>query len=294
MFKFGVSISLDGNRDSHDKIRFTLARKSIDSLKQQTAREGTWDVILENIDKLISIGIKPYILCTITRDNYSTLRELVELCVSKNIGFRLSPVRDKTSHAISGLQDAILEELKSIYSWLGESLPVSMPLERFARFSEWNLTVRKQIVCGSCRSTMSVDHLGNVASCQMRMDKPFGNLKNISVKAIFDNIKTSDFNSYIVSPHTKTGECISCFWRYTCAGGCPEHTRNALGTLNSPSPWCDLYMNLLPVYVRAVANQIKRAIATRVSIPAENRDCSDVAYALIANRSDVCSDVSRC
>ncbi|WP_293372179.1 radical SAM protein [Nevskia sp.] len=278
-FKFGVSISLDGNKESHDKIRYIASKRYSDTLPaKRVVREGTWDDVLINIDKLLDIGIKPYILCTVTKDNYTSLRELIELCISKKIGFRLSPIRDKTSHTVVGLQDSILEELKSIYTWIGDTLPVSMPLERFARFAEWNLTVRKQIVCGSCRSTMSVDHLGNVASCQMRMDKPFGNLKSASVKDIFDKIKASEFNTFIVSPENKTRECASCYWRYTCAGGCPEHTRNALGTINSPSPWCDLYMNLLPVYVRAIANQIKRAIEENATSSESRSDAECVEH----------------
>jgi uncharacterized protein len=258
--KFGVSISIDGSEECHNEMRFTLPRSRIDSHLKKTIKEGSWKIISANIDKLLSQGTKPYILCTITEKNYNHLFRLVEYCISKKIGFRLSPVRDRNSYLKPNLKDEILNELIKIYEWVGNNLPSSMPIERFARFAEWNLSVQKQSVCGTCKSTMSIDHEGKVASCQMRMDKPFGNINTESLTSIFDKIKESEDNKYLAYPDTKSEDCSICYWKYTCAGGCPEHTRIALGTPNSPSPWCNLYQDLLPYYIRAVATQIKRAI----------------------------------
>lgn len=259
-YKFGVSISIDGDQERHDEIRFTIPQSRLNGNSQShTRKEGSWNTISKNIDRLLSLGIRPYILCTVTKKNYKYLMNLVKFCVDKKIGFRLSPVRDKNSHLIPNLENDMLKELIKIYEWLGENLPISMPLERFARFAEWNLLVKKQIVCGTCKSTMSIDQKGDVASCQMRMNKPFGNVKNQSLSEITATIKADDSNKYIVSPDKKTKDCVTCFWRFTCAGGCPEHTRNAIGTTNSPSPWCHLYQELLPHYIKAIALQYKRA-----------------------------------
>ncbi|MHB8871896.1 MAG: radical SAM protein, partial [Candidatus Doudnabacteria bacterium] len=261
-YHFGVSISLDGDKENHDQIRFTVNRQKTDSsiVHKESVKSGTWDSIDKNINALLSRGIKPYVLCTVTEKNYLSIFNLVKFCVNKEIGFRLSPVRNKLPKIDIELQESILFQLKIIYEWLGKNLPPTMPLERFARFAEWNLRVRKQIVCGTCKSMMSLDQDGNVASCQMRIDKPFGNIKDDSLTSIFNRIKNSDFNSYLVFPNMKTESCNTCYWRYECAGGCPEHTRNALGKINAPSPWCYLYMNLFPTYIRAVALQIKRGI----------------------------------
>ncbi|TAF63561.1 MAG: radical SAM protein [Cytophagales bacterium] len=257
-YKFGVSISIDGDKNRHDEIRFTIPKSRVLE-NDEKYKKGTWDVISDNIDKLLSLGIKPYILCTVTQKNYKYLMNLVEFCVSKKIGFRLSPVRDNKTHLLPNLQEDMLQQLIRIYDWLGDNLPITMPLERFARFAEWNLLVKKQIVCGTCKSMMSIDQNGNVGSCQMRMDKVFGNVNNQTLSEIVNAIQSDESNKYIVNPNEKTQDCVTCFWRYTCAGGCPEHTRNAIGTTNSPSPWCHLYQELLPYYIRSIAKQYKRA-----------------------------------
>ena len=259
-FKFGVSISVDGEPEVHDSVRFTIPRSRSQSNSEGGTKQGTWDTINKNILRLLDIDIKPYILCTITPKNYLNIMGLVKYCVDNHIGFRLSPVRDLGSHKKEGLTEAILDELIRVYQWLGENILTSMPIERFARFAEWNLSVKKQVVCGSCKSMLSVDQDGGTSSCQMRMDASFGNLNTESLESVFKKIKTSEENQYIASPETKTGECAKCYWRYTCAGGCPEHTRSVCGTTNSSSPWCLLYAKLFPHYIRAIARQMKRAV----------------------------------
>jgi uncharacterized protein len=259
-YKFGVSISVDGDEIRHNEVRFTIPRSRQENNSGKQSNQGSWQIINSNIDELIGQGIKPYILCTVTEKNYKHLLELVQYCVSKQIGFRLSPVRDKNSHLKENLEADILNELIKIYNWVGENMPTSLPIERFARFAEWNLVVQKQSVCGSCKSTMSIDQDGGIASCQMRMNKPFGNVNEEKITSVFQKIKDAEDNKYLSYPNTKSEDCSICYWKYSCAGGCPEHTRIAKGTLNSTSPWCHLYQELLPYYIRAIAKQIKRAI----------------------------------
>lgn len=260
-FKFGVSISVDGDEVRHNEIRFTIPRSRKDDLNDKSSLKiGTWNIISDNIDKLLLQDTKPYILCTVTQKNYAYLSDLVKFCVSKKIGFRFSPVRDKSSALINGLEEKMLAELVTIYEWIGENMPCTMPIERFARFAEWNLSVKKQSVCGTCKSTMSIDQEGNVSSCQMRIDKPFGNINLNKLDEIFLKISQNQYNEFLTNPEKKSGDCSICYWKFTCAGGCPEHTRNSKGTTNSPSPWCNLYQHLLPYYIRAIAKQIKRGI----------------------------------
>ncbi len=259
-YKFGVSVSVDGDEERHNQVRFTIPRSRMENGDEHSKKEGSWLMIDQNITKLLAQGTKPYILCTITEKNYKHLFKLVEYCVTKQIGFRLSPVRDKNSHLKPNLETEILTELIKIYEWVGNNLPTSMPIERFARFAEWNLTVQKKSVCGTCKSTMSIDQEGKVSSCQMRMDKSFGNISSESLTEIFDKIRQSEDNKYLTFPETKSEDCSKCYWKFSCAGGCPEHTRIALGTANAPSPWCHLYQDLLPYYLKAIATQIKRGV----------------------------------
>jgi len=259
-YKFGVSISIDGDKDRHNEIRFTIPRSRVSDTDAAVKREGSWETIDSNIDALISLGIKPYILTTVTDKNYKYLLELVKYTISKKMAFRFSLIRDKSSHKKENLENELLSALTKVYDWLGENMPADMPIEHYAKFAEWNLMAKKQSVCGTCKNTMAIDQEGKVASCQMRMDKSFGNVNNENLSSIFNKITTADDNKYLVNTNAKSGDCSVCYWKFTCAGGCPEHTRIVMGTANSPSPWCHLYQGLLPVYFRSIARQIKRSV----------------------------------
>jgi len=264
---FGVSISVDGEPEEHDRIRFLLRRSGDPSGSDRVRFEkvGTWTLIQDNIVALQTAGLKPYLLCTVTENNLPTLGKLVAFCRDRKIGFRLSPVRDRTTYGRPGQQAEFTDALSQLYSEIGATYPATMPIERFARFAEWNLATPKDLACGSCQSMLAIDERGNVSSCQMRLDAPVGSIRSAPLSTLFDRIRNAPDHEYMVAPERKTGDCVQCDYRYVCAGGCPEHTRAVTGTTNAPSPWCDLYTMLLPVYVRAVASQIKRGVDARLA-----------------------------
>jgi uncharacterized protein len=256
--RIAVSISVDGAPDDHDRVRFALSTP--DPVTRRRRREGTWSKVASTIRVLTASGTKPYLLCTVTRSNYEALPEFVEHCRDRKIGFRLSPVRDSRSYAAGDFQDRLTHVLHNLYSAIGDSYPIDMPIERFARFAEWNLGRRKDIACGSCRSMLAVNHTGAVSSCQMRMASPSGSIQDGPLDGAFSAIRARPDNRPLVYSEVRSGECGRCHWRHTCAGGCPEHTRMVYGTVDHSSPWCALFMSLLPTYLRAVGNQIKRAV----------------------------------
>jgi len=103
-----------------------------------------------------------------------------------------------------------------------------------------------------------VGESGQVASCQMRLNNPITSLQNVEFDQVFDILQHSADYKYFVHPETKTGKCDGCLLKYTCAGGCPEHTRMVFGSNNHASPWCDLYTALMPEYVSAIGRQMER------------------------------------
>lgn len=263
--RIGTSISLDGPRLPHDAIRFVSKGRSLPGSEVAQARTGTWDHILGSVRALLDHGVRPYILSTLTPGNIKHVKELTDFCVGQRLGFRLSPVRDSSSHQRPGVLSDYIGELTALYENLGHALPVDMPLERFARFAEWNLKRPKQIACGTCSGMLAVDQTGKASSCQMRLDSPLGDISVESTSDVWRKIRSHPDNEFLVHPERKTRECTTCAWQRTCAGGCPEHTRMAEGTTNAPSPWCDLYYALFPVYVRSVARQMKRRLETTMA-----------------------------
>jgi radical SAM protein with 4Fe4S-binding SPASM domain len=200
----------------------------------------------------------------LTPGNIREVDELATFCIEQRIGFRLSPVRDTSSHKQPGAVETYIDKLTLLYDKLGRELPVDMPLERFARFAEWNLKRPKQIACGTCSGMMAIDQTGNTSSCQMRLDVPLGNVTSEPMAEVWQRVRLHPDNEFLVHPERKSRECTTCAWQRTCAGGCPEHTRLVSATTNAPSPWCDLYYTLFPVYVRSVARQMKRRLHAHV------------------------------
>jgi uncharacterized protein len=268
--KMNISISVDGDPEAHDAVRFLTARVARAFFPDEEPVEaprprqrGSWTIIKANIDNLVSAGILPFLLCTVDERNYRQLNKLVDYCAAKKLGFRLSPVRDINTYKLPGLQDAMVEEIIGLYRAMGENHPLDLPIGSFARFAEWNLRVRKNLACGSCRAMLAVGESGQVASCQMRLNHPIATLQRGTFDRAFDALRHSADYEYFVHPETKTGKCAGCVFQYTCAGGCPEHTRMVFGSNNHASPWCDLYTALMPEYVSAIGRQMERVQDTQ-------------------------------
>lgn len=141
---------------------------------------------------------------------------------------------------------------------MGENHPLELPIGSFARFAEWSLRGRKNLPCGSCRGMLAVGESGQVASCQMRLDHPMANVGDKGFDQVFDTFRHSPDYRFFIHPEEKTGACTGCALRYTCAGGCPEHTRMVFGSNNHASPWCGLYTALMPEYVSSIGRQMER------------------------------------
>ena len=142
-YNFGVSISLDGDKDRHNEIRFMIPRSALEN-PGELKKIGSWETINGNIDNLISIGIKPFVLCTVSEKNYIYLVDLVKYCIAKKIGMRFSLVRDKSTFKKENLEAEMLFRLIAMYKWIGQNMPCDMPVEKFARFAEWKLHTKKQ------------------------------------------------------------------------------------------------------------------------------------------------------
>jgi uncharacterized protein len=255
-WRFSVSVSIDGDQESHNRVRFTIRRPGIGV---RPVRAGTWNKVWSFVDRLLEMGVRPYILCTVSPDNIPGLPGLAEACLGRRIGFRLSPVRDSITCRLPEAHELMVSGLRALYQWAGEAYPPELPVTRYAGFAEWDPNKPKRIVCGTTRSTLAVGEDGRVASCQMQLDAPSGTVGHGGIAEAFDRLRAQDDNRVLVFPELKVSECAGCRWQLVCAGGCPEHTRAETGHPDALSPWCGLYKAVLPEYVRAAALQLKRA-----------------------------------
>jgi radical SAM protein with 4Fe4S-binding SPASM domain len=115
------------------------------------------------------------------------------------------------------------------------------------------------LACGSGRNYLAVDPQGGISSCQMAR-APLANLASFSVADARQKLQADASMKYLIDPELRDGGCMSCFYKHTCAGGCPQHTARVHSTMNHVSPWCEVYGQLYPEYVHAVATHQYRRL----------------------------------
>lgn len=130
--------------EAHNAVRFTIMQKESQEGCGSHSKSGTWNTIAGNILELISGGITPYLMCTVTGKNYDRLSGLFEFSTSNRVGVRLSMVRDSVSHLKPGLMGRILYELSALYDRFGETMPTDLPIQRYAGFGDWNPATKKK------------------------------------------------------------------------------------------------------------------------------------------------------
>lgn len=254
-----VSISIDGAQRNHDSIRF---------FRSQGRRVGTWDTIVSNVDILLESGIKPYFLYTITKKNLDDIQEFATFATLRACGFRFSLERAHGTVDVR-LQQAVANKLCQFYTQFAKDAPLTIRFDRDAKFSEWSIDKKKHIACSTCRGYLAIGEKGQVSSCQMRLDEPVGHVQSNDLTEIFTRFASDQRTMLLRDPSRKVGACAQCEYRYTCAGGCPQHTRNVYGGFDRPSPWCFVYGTLFPVYIQAAATHLARRadhVATSLSL----------------------------
>jgi uncharacterized protein len=243
--RIGISISLDGIEQWHDKQRFYHCGR------------GSFRDIDQNIDLLLRRGVRPSLSATITSENVKGLTELAEYCVHRDLRFRLSPYRRPLlSLADQKSENAeLIYELKRCYEWLEDHLP-SRSLYEVHQFGDISLKTPKVRVCGIGTNTLVFSSDGRLSLCPFDLENPVGNgLENNAIELLRSQKAFSpDDNRVDLIP-----VCQDCQWRFTCAGGCPNLTRNQYGVFHHTSPYCEVYQAILPVLVRLYAVQLLRA-----------------------------------
>lgn len=102
--RISLSLSVDGIGRSHDEIRFE---------RDGRRKMGSWETVARNIEGLVSAGRPPYLLYTVTRNNYRNVPEFSDFAHGLGLGYRLSLVRSPHK-APDSVQDSILSVLTAL------------------------------------------------------------------------------------------------------------------------------------------------------------------------------------
>ncbi len=234
-----LSISLDGFGAGHDR--------------QRPVRNGnpTFERVFQSVLLALEMGLKPYLIITITRLNVDEVPALTAFALEHRLMLNLNFYRphhpkDTLAADNASLTRALQEALKVIEA----NLPDYNFLEGLIDRS--NFGAAHQHVCGAGRNYLSIDTDGSVLPCHMLTGY---NLPGIPLQML----ESPRFDDFPNPPSDHRNGCNTCEWRYWCAGGCPIHAKNIMGTSNVSSPYCSVYKAIYPELVRLQALQLLQA-----------------------------------
>jgi uncharacterized protein len=236
---FRLSISLDGFGEGHDR--------------QRPVRNGnpTFERVFQSVLLALETGLKPYLIITITRLNVDEVPALTAFALENRLMLNLNFYRphhpnDTLAADNASLTRALREALKVIEA----NLPDYNFMEGLIDRS--NFGAAHQHVCGAGRNYLSIDTDGSVLPCHMLTGY---NLPGIPLQML----ESPRFDDFPNPPIDHRNGCNTCEWRYWCAGGCPIHAKNIMGTSNVSSPYCSVYKAIYPELVRLQALQLLQA-----------------------------------
>lgn len=241
-----ISISLDGyGEESHDIHRYYVNSK---------VKKGSWKIIMRNIEYLISSGVKPYILSTISEESADTLPDLVEWIYTTGLKTRLSVVRQPNStweniqerkHEYKKLNDKMISSFEKAFAIL-EHEKFDMNLSNALTICELSFErPTYTAVCGIATNHIVIQEDGKLASCPMT-------LKETNVEPT-DNLLESIRDTFSFDPakrnEGKEKNCLDCNWFPVCTSGCPVNNERVTGEAFTISPLHDYYAYVIPRFI---------------------------------------------
>lgn len=236
-----ASISLDGLGEYHDAQRVFANGM------------GSFKFVVAGIENLLNHKVPFNVSVTITNKNAKNLPELTKYLLAKDIPFAFNFYRENpnVSEELYGDEKEMVDYIKQAYKIIYNDVPQNSLLAGI--LDRINFVHPHRHTCGVGNSYIVVRHNGDMASCQMTLEKPIGNVFQ------GDLIETMKNNCFI-EPKGLTVEgkspCNTCLWRYICCGGCPLLTFEQKGNYTSNSPYCSIYKELIPEVLKLEAKRL--------------------------------------
>jgi uncharacterized protein len=231
-----LMISLDGFGDYHDSHR------------PYASGRGSFSDVAEAVDLALSCGLAPTISVTVSSRTAEGLPQVVDWILARDLPFSVNFYRENAlsaSHSDMRLnEEKIINGMFAAFKVVEGNLPRRSLLGSIV--DRANLSFAHAHTCAVGQNYLVFDQNGQVAKCQMQMQKPVTNLGVDDPLAVIRDDRVGIQN---VSVEQKEG-CKTCEWKYWCAGGCPLETYRATGRYDLQSPNCRIYKAILPEALR--------------------------------------------
>jgi uncharacterized protein len=228
-------ISLDGIGVTHDALR-PCKKAGVSSF---TALARTIDLIL------LPRGLQPHLSMTITQQNAHSAAETTRWALKRGLRLSLNFYRQNTRNGgeikLDLEEQTIIEGMQKAYAVYEELLPEKPFINDLLDRVQSGIHLQ---TCGVGNAYVVISHDGNIAQCQMCLEKaaPLTN-----GESLLTGIQKGEIKNLVVDE--KTG-CKDCLFRYRCTGGCPLETYRLTGRWDASSPHCNIYRTLFPEALR--------------------------------------------
>ena len=204
-----VQITIDGTRHEYEK-----RKKYLDDADH-------YNIVLDNIENILSHGIRVVARMNLDRNNYEDIQELIPELVQRfrkyrKFSYYVYPILGRKGQA--NLIDA--KEIGEMMSRLYRLLYQDMDHATYAKLA---LNPRP-IHYGARRSNLfTIDPDGNLSKCEHNIGK-----SEHSVGNVFDGIiKNDEYRQWVTASVSEN--CRNCEILPVCQGGCPANTNTNIG-----------------------------------------------------------------
>jgi len=234
--RFGLTVSIDGPQELHDKRRFFLTNKG--------ERRGSYEQIVPRLKRLMErYTARPIVArVTVTKGTVEVMRIYEHLTSLGFFEVGFSPVTAKNGEDY-GLEPADLRHVLAGFRELG-ALYVERALQnQYTGFSnlstmltDVHLGTNKLFPCGAGLGLLDVDGNGDVYLCHRFPGTEEHHYGNVKEGLAYDRL-----NEFINSAHVDNKPvCQTCWIRGLCGGGCYHEAYTQFGDGALPNlHYCD-------------------------------------------------------
>jgi len=224
---FGVGVSVDGDKESHDLFRKTASGASI------------FSATLRGIEILREHGLEPGIIQTVTHTSVKRAEGDFDFfahelkCKHWGINFFSDPHGSNPDMKGESFTNEDLIQLMTVYleKWTEEG-----DAEFYIRELDnliCGITGKRTISCnwnGSCAAFICVDFDGTVhASCDRMSSRPEAVIGNVEQQPLLEILNGEKRQSYLWRVNEIPDSCERCEWLNACRNGCAADREGKLG-----------------------------------------------------------------
>jgi MoaA/NifB/PqqE/SkfB family radical SAM enzyme len=194
--RFSISVSLDGTRKTHDRLRGTV---------------GAYDSVLDTVKRLQEFDIRIGLHFTISRENWADLPEIHRLSLQLGIGFLANFAHESpffySNTPVSGIPTEDLDEIQRLVEktvqdrQAGETLAVRLldPYPFFlASMTRHQRQQSRLLPCYSGTHSLFLDPHGSVYPCPI-LDRPMGNIRQEDFSSLWMSIPATETRRFIAA-----------------------------------------------------------------------------------------------